>query len=306
MSDLDNRRTQQDARADSGDVNRPTRYADALNRYLGAAGYEAIESKRAPAEPPFAATPSTGVVVVGADETPAGYTAVDHAAIEAELRGWNLRIVHVQPRRALSSARDAGALLLERLTDRVHACSPSIAVTSHLVVGSPASLLLSQSTSADLLVVGNRHGAASAAIGLSVADRLAGHHDGVIMVVRMPGRPTGTGFGTRPVVVGVEQPGVITPAALFALQEAGLRGCDLVMLSARHGLAPAGRTETIQGVLVHHRTAATDPASALTGLSHGAAAIVVGRRGFGGHPVTMLGSVSRAMVQHAGCPVFLV
>jgi nucleotide-binding universal stress UspA family protein len=59
-------------------------------------------------------------------------------------------------------------------------------------------------------------------------------------------------------------------------------------------------------VLVHHRIVDADSATALTDFSHRAAAMVVGRRGFGGHPVTMLGSVSRAMVKHAGCPVFLV
>jgi nucleotide-binding universal stress UspA family protein len=246
-------------------------------------------------------------VLVGADDTPASYTAVDHAAVEAELRGWDLRIVHAQPSgRSHGSSRNAGTRLLERLTDRVHGYAPSVAVTSRLVVGSPSSLLLAEAKAADLLVVGNRHGAGSAALGLSVADRLAGHHAGVILVVRMPGEPPGPGFGGRPIVVGVEYPGVTTRTVQFGLQEARLRGCDLVMLSARHGLTPPDRTETIHGLLVHHRTVNADPAAALNDFSHRAAAIVVGRRGFGGHPVTMLGSVSRAMVKHAGCPVFLV
>jgi nucleotide-binding universal stress UspA family protein len=58
---------------------------------------------------------STGVVV-GVDDTPSSHIAVDHAAIEAELRGWDLRIVHVQ------HPGDMGAHLLERLPDRVRGC----------------------------------------------------------------------------------------------------------------------------------------------------------------------------------------
>lgn len=305
MSDLDSRRADQDARPRRTDLSRSTRYADALNRYLGAVGHATAESITAPSVKAAPAVAPTGIVLVGADETPTSYTAVDHAAIEAELRGWDLRILHAQAARTPSSSRDAGARLLQRLTDRVHAGAPSVPVNSRLLVGSAASLLLAEARAADLLVVGNRHGTTSAALGLSVADRLAGNHEGVLLVVRVPGPQPGTGFGGRPVVVGVEQPGTLTPAARFALQEARLRGCELVMVSARHSPAPADRTETIDGVLVHHRTIDADPVTALTDLSHRAAALVVGRRGFGGHPATMLGSVSRAMIQRAGCPVFL-
>ncbi|MEV4709610.1 universal stress protein [Actinoplanes sp. NPDC049316] len=226
--------------------------------------------------------------------------------MEAELRGWDLRILHAQPARTAGSSRDAGAQLLQRLTDRVHAASPTVPVNSSLAVGSATALLLAEADTADLLVVDNRHGSTSAALGLSVADRLAGYREGALLVVRIPGHHPRPGFSERPIIVGVEQPGTLTPAARFALQEARLRGCELIMLSARHGPAPADHTETRDGVLVHHRTTDTDPITALTTFSHRAAALVVGRRGFGAHPVTMLGSVSRAMIHHAGCPVFLI
>jgi nucleotide-binding universal stress UspA family protein len=300
VSDLDNRRAGQDARSSGAGLSRPTRYAVAMNRYLGAAVPTTVAPEATPSGPVVS---PAGVVLVGADNTPTSCVVVDHAAIEAELRGWDLRILHAQQGRPVGSSRDAGARLLRQLTDRVHAGASSVPVNSRLVVGSAASLLLAEARAKDLLVVGNHHGAA---LGLSVADRLAGHHEGVLLMVRVPSRPNGPGFGERPIVVGVDQPGAPAPAAQFALREARLRGCGLVMLSARHGPAPADRAETVDGVLVHHRIVDADLVTALTDFSHRAAALVVGRRGFGGHPVTMIDSVSHAMIQKAGCPVFLV
>ncbi|MEV4709558.1 hypothetical protein [Actinoplanes sp. NPDC049316] len=41
MGDLDNRRAEQQAREGTTGLSRPSRYAEALNRYLSAAGYPA-------------------------------------------------------------------------------------------------------------------------------------------------------------------------------------------------------------------------------------------------------------------------
>jgi nucleotide-binding universal stress UspA family protein len=54
---------------------------------------------------------------------------------------------------------------------------------------------------------------------------------------------------------------------------------------------------------VHHRDVAGDPAAALIEASNKSAAVVLGR---GDAPAAALGSVCRALVQHAYCPVFLV
>ncbi|KLU10704.1 MULTISPECIES: universal stress protein [Kocuria] len=53
--------------------------------------------------------------------------------------------------------------------------------------------------------------------------------------------------------------------------------------------------------LVHGR-----PAARLVEESRDAALLVLGRRGHGGMPGAGLGSVSRACVAHAGCPVLVV
>jgi len=136
MSDLDSYRTQQDAHRGRTAQAVPTRNSEAINRYLGATGYRLDEPDlpATTADRPVPPAATTTGVLVGVDDTPTSYTAVDHAAIEAELRGWDLRIVHVQhPGGLRPSSRDAGARLLERLTDRVHAYSPSVPVTSTTV-----------------------------------------------------------------------------------------------------------------------------------------------------------------------------
>jgi len=243
MQDLDSYRTQRETRRDRAVPATSTRYSEAVNRYLGAVGYRvdepvtpAVATKR-----PVAPAVATGVLV-GVDDTPTSYTAVDHAAIEAELRGWDLRIVHVQPPGGLrQSSRDAGAHLLERLADRVHAYSPSVPVTCRLMVGAAAPLLLSHAGDAGLVVVGHRHSAVGVTFGLSVGDRVAAQHRGPVLVD------------------GVRRTGV-----------------------------------------------SADPMSALIDASGTAAAVVVGRHGTGAMARASLGSVSRALVQRAHCPVFLV
>jgi len=284
-----------------------SRYGEAVNRYLSATGYRPAEEGRvsaAPPPPPRTGGPVVGgLVVVGADDTLTSYTAVDHAAIEAEVRGWDLRVVHVMRPSGRRSGRDSGSRLLERLTERVHGYSPTVPVTSRLVVGSPPALLLADAAAADLVVVGHRHGAAASAFGLSVGDRVAAGYRGTVLVVRIPGWPPGPGFALRPIVAGVDRaPGRVTE---FATEEARVRGCDLVMLHAGSVAERTDRFEIIDGVRVHHHNVPGDPATALITASAGAAAVVVGRSGLIGIPGS-LGSVSRALVQRAHCPVFLV
>jgi nucleotide-binding universal stress UspA family protein len=277
-----------------------SRYGEAVNRYLSATGYRPEAPARSAPRPP---AHTTGLVVVGADDTLTSYVAVDHAAIEAEVRGWDLRIVHVMRPSGRRAGRDSGSRLLERLTDRVHAFSPTVAVTSRLIVGSAPATLLAAAGTADLVVVGHRHGAAASTFGISVGDRVAANHRGNVMVVRMPGWPPGPGFAHRPIVAGVA--GATGPASTFAIEEARARGCDLVMLHAGPFAERTDRFEIVGGVPVHHRNAPGVAASALITASATAAALVIGRTGRFGVPGS-LGSVGRTLVQRAHCPVFLV
>jgi nucleotide-binding universal stress UspA family protein len=304
MSDSERHRSQLEAGRAVAARTSSTPYGEAVNRYLGAAGYRLHEPVRSAAAAGGSAAQRTAGVVVGVDDTPTSYTAVDHAAIEAGLRGCDLRIVHVQhPGGRRSASRDEGAGLLERLMDRVHAYSPTVPVTCRLEVGAPWPVLLASAETASLVVVGHRHTAVGAAFGLSVGDRVAANHAGPVLVVRVPGWPPGPEFGSRPIVVGADRPD--SPPVRFALEEARIRGCDLVILRAGKDLVPATRLDTVDGVRVHHTDVPADPGAALLEASSRAAAIVVGRRGAGVLPAASLGSVSRALVQHAHCPIFL-
>jgi nucleotide-binding universal stress UspA family protein len=312
MSDLDKQRADHEARLYTGDIRAATRYSNAVDRYLGAVAYHETNP---PAGGVVTARTqevtirqSTGVVVVGVDDTPTSDTAVDHAAIEAELRGWDLRLLHVQHAGAARyPARDQGARLLERLIDRVHAYSPTVAVTSRIAVGAAATLLLSDAQDASLVVVGHRHSAVGLAFGLSVGERVAAHHTGPVLVVRVPGWPPGPDFGARPIVVGVDDSPTSERVIDFAIGEARARGCDLIMVHAAGvDSVPEDRLESSDGVLIHRRVVSGDPSAELINASGSAAAVVVGRRGPGGFPGSLLGSVSRSMVQNAHCPVFLV
>ncbi|MEV4351444.1 universal stress protein [Actinoplanes sp. NPDC049596] len=284
MSELEKLQTERDARD-----GRSTRYSEAVDRYLGVGSYRSEEPMR-----PVVASARTGLVLAGVDDTPTSYIALDHAAIEAELRGWGLRILHAQHSGSLHQpTREDGARLLERLIDRVHASAPTVAVTSRLVVGSAATHLLVAARDAGLVVVGHRHGPASTVFGVSVADRVATDHNGPVLVVRVPGWPPGPGFGRRPIVAGVDGPE--DPAGEFARREARLRGSDLVLLYPdRSPRMP--RTKVVDGVTTHSRFVTETAAEALLDVSDQAAALVVPRRS----------PAVRPLLQRARCPVFLI
>ncbi|MCM4084861.1 universal stress protein [Paractinoplanes hotanensis] len=300
MSDLDKLRTEREAVRGSAVRGRATRYSEAVDRLLGVADYSATHHIM----PRPTVVTKTGLVVVGVDDTATSYTAVDHATIEAELRGWRLRLLHAQHSdTGRVPAHEEGARLLERMTDRVRAYSPTVPVSSRLVIGPAARCLLAEARDAGLIVVGHQHGLAGAVFGVSVGDRVATEHTGAVLVVRIPGWPTGSGFGSRPVVAGID--GDDSTVFAFAHAEARVRGSDLVLLHASR-TPRVDRTETMGGVHMRWRYVAEDPDEALIKASDKAAALVMGRRGRSGIAGALLGSVSRSVVQHAHCPVFLV
>ncbi|GIE29719.1 hypothetical protein Ait01nite_027640 [Actinoplanes italicus] len=307
MSDLSNFKAETEARRHAGAVLRENRFSQVINRYLGAVNYPdpyAVRPLPAPISELPPAIEARGFVLAGVDDSPISFVAADHAAIEAELHGWDLRLLTVRHR----AADDTGPALLQRLTERVHASSATVAVSSAIVVApSPAPVLIAEADGAALAVVGHRHGATTTALGRSVADRLARHHRGPVLLVRMPGWPGGADFGRRPMVAAVDGSAPAREAVDFALAEARVRGCELTLLHVvGDRMDLARRLETRDGVPVHHRILSGDPIAALIEESGRAAAIVVGRYRRGGRSGSLLRPAAAQLAQNARCPVFLV
>lgn len=277
----------------------PTRYGTAVGAYVGAVGYP-------DAHPRSARTPGPEpIVAVGVDGSPASVMAVDVAAFEAGLRGWDVRVLHVQPRTA---DPDAGAALLAHLLDRVHAGSPDVPAVTRLFVGSPGPVLVRESATAGLLVVGGPPSGLTSALGGVVVEHVVAHHRGPVLVVRVPAWPSGPAGAVRPIVVGVDgSPGSRT-AAVFAAEEARLRGCELVLLHASGARAAADPVEEILGALppgpvVRQRRVKDTAGRALLRASAQASAVVVGGRGPADPTV---GPIARSLIDQGECPVFVV
>jgi nucleotide-binding universal stress UspA family protein len=339
-----------EARRDvTGRSQRPRRHEEALLRYLGGVRYveerlheradtasshepgahdvagtvsTAATATDQRAEPTAAATRER-LVVVGVDDSPGSFVALDHAAIEADLRGWPLRVVHVQyatgEGASVEHKRDRNAALLQEMSDRVRCRAPAIAVTSELSVGSAAALLVARSVAAGLLVVGSRgRGGFTSVLAGSVSTQIAAHAEGPVLVVRVPAWPPSREWPNLPVVVGVDGSAGGEAAVRFAAEEAQLRAVPLLAVYAigarddgtdradhlaRVSLDEAERSGRL---VIRRRAVVGDPREVLIEASRRAAAVVVGSRGGGGFTGLRLGSVSQAVIRQAHCPVFVV
>ena len=282
---------------------------------------------------------STQPILAGVDGSESALDAVRWAAAEAqELRaplhlitvfGWVPVPEPEDPFRSSSGAweslRENAEKTLAAAAAEVRGVAPEVEVTTELLAGAPADLLVIASARARLLVVGHRGAGGFATLVLgSVGAAAAAHAACPVVVVRGEPRPTG------PVVVGVDGSRLSEAALEFAVDAALRRRTTLVAVHAWQDtadprLAPlidgdavaveeaavlaerlAGRQDKHPDLTIERRLVRDRPAQELTALSEGAQLVVVGSRGRGGFAGLLLGSVSQALPRHAACPVAVV
>ena len=138
-------------------------------------------------------------IVVGVDTSDSSKEALRWAARQAELTGARLRVVIAWeiPTMAfwaplpegLDLAKDAREAL-DKTLEEVLGPEPKVSVSTVVVEGHPAPVLLEQSGDADLLVVGSRgHGEFTGMLLGSVSEHCVAHASCPVVVIRQ--QPTG-------------------------------------------------------------------------------------------------------------------
>ncbi|WP_328437184.1 universal stress protein [Streptomyces sp. NBC_00457] len=282
----------------------------------------------------------TGPVVVGVDGSMSSLTVVEAAAREAGLRGVGLRLAQAVawPSEPVPSGvppwdPDGGGLgepvngMLTEAERRARAVAPQVEVTSDVLLGEPMAVLESESRLASLTVVDGRGaGRLDGLLRGSVVGHLTAHGCCPVLVVR--GRPEPTG----PVVLVDDASPAAREAARFAFAEASVRGTDLVVLRTRSIRtrspvgAPVGPRHGTRGgdgrqpraaalsvlqkdhadVLVRARQLAGRAGRAVVEASAGAQLVVLGAPAMGRRANVLPGSVGRAALRHAQCPVAVI
>jgi nucleotide-binding universal stress UspA family protein len=276
-------------------------------------------------------------VVLGYDGSDFSMQALSWALDECELRGLPLTITHAW-RWPYGEAAEKVKLQLYKAARHVlyHGadCARSSATQSDLSAdlyeGSAAERSVELSAGADLVVVGSRGlGALARYMVGSVTAYVAAHARAPVIIVRGPGPARGA-VERGPVVLGVS-PTTPDVALDFAFEEAVLRQLQLVAVHAVHqpvmawgvsappvpdfeALTWAGQEQLEERlapwldrhpeVRVEARAVCASAKETLRNASAQASLLVVGaeRSRHHGH----LGTVVRAMVEHAPCPVAVV
>jgi len=290
---------------------------------------------------------SRGPIVVGVDGSVSAAHAVRWAIAEAARRGVSLRLVHahVEPLAIypglpqLSSEFDQALLdqakqWLDEAAKTAREISPEVDVDTELATAGAVPVLLEQSRTAGLVVLGSRGlgGFTGLLIG-STAVALAAHGHAPMVVVR--GRtveqpPPETG----PIAVGIDGSPAADAALGFAFDQAAGRGARLIAVhtwnpATGEGLFPPGLLMVDwDAIAVEERRSLAErlapwqekypdvpvttvvtretPARSLLDQAATAQLVVVGSRGRGGFSGLLLGSTSQALLHHAPCPVAVV
>ncbi|MEV4070132.1 universal stress protein [Nonomuraea fuscirosea] len=283
-----------------------------------------------------------GHVVAAVDGSAPATAAVEWAAVDAQRRGTALRVVHVcepqvhdanvcEPRvhdESTASCTD----ILEAAVRRARELTRDVDVSGDLLGGDVVRALLTESHSADSVVLGSRGrgGFAGMLLG-SVGLAVAGHATGPVVIVRAP-----TPLWYDRVVAGYDGSEHAEVALDYAVEQARARGSQLhvvyawqlplfsayaapyavpydgliedIMAAQFHRVAEriAGRRERDPGIVITDEQVCAHPITALIEAGRTADLVVVGSRGLGGLASAVLGSVSHGVLHHVTCPVAVV
>ncbi|MET3425570.1 nucleotide-binding universal stress UspA family protein [Actinoplanes tereljensis] len=252
-------------------------------------------------------------IVVGANGSSGSTAAVRWAAVEAQLRGSELRVVIAHPRRPSGHAETAE--VLHKAVGAARAVAPGLEVRGVAMPGYAVPVLLHAAEDAVLLVVGEHSGGRMlGAPDDSVGNQVATQARCSVAVVR--GRPD---CDSGPVVVEVaDEPG--SDAVIGrAFEEAALHGTEVLAVTAgpdRRGVAAEVlgtemdsrldpwrakfRSVPAQRAYVNGR-----PDRVMVDSCRQARLAVVGphRQGY---PGALLGAVGTRLLRRADCPVLIV
>jgi nucleotide-binding universal stress UspA family protein len=223
--------------------------------------------------------------------------------------------------------------VVARATDVVAEIDAQLVVAGTTVM-SPAAIAISESAGPNDEIVVGASGHAGFMEGLLGSVALNVIHRSHVPVIVVPAEPTvELGLSMKKIVVGVDGSAGSLQALEWAYGQALASGSDLTAVHgwiypyARPGaslseprtemqldameelktsLESLGARMTGGSVHVHARLVEHSPAEALLEESKDADLMVVGSRGRGALRTSLLGSVSRTVVQHATCPVAVV
>jgi nucleotide-binding universal stress UspA family protein len=261
-------------------------------------------------------TPRTAPVVVGVNGSSAGLAAVRLGAREAVARGRKLRVVHAftwpdqkfgVPPQTYSQARREASRIVDRAIAAAQRSTPGVRVTGAIADGLPVRVLLRQSRTAELLVLGDEDQSADELPIDSVLYQAVSRSFCPTVVARGPRPPAG------PLLAAVDGSPESLAALQFAADEAARRAVpiEVAHVVTKRGEEKEGRRlldEALAAVPdlhdVRKRLLFGDPAMTLVRASRKARMVLVGPRGCDG--TALLGPVALHLLRRGACPTLFV
>jgi len=279
-------------------------------------------------------------IVIGVDGSESASLALQWAAREAELHGWELTALlawgyltqyHLDPDAPFDPNYDEekAHAVLTAYVERALGPERSQTVRCRPVCDLPAGALLEAAADADLVVVGARGlGGFKGMLLGSVSQHVVHHATRPTAIVREIAPSD-----TERIVVGVDGSDTSRRALHWAVEEARLRQASLAVVHTWHlpyvggypytagSFDPAPFEEAARQTLdsvadgadatglpapIHRILHLGDAASGILEAADGADLVVVGSRGLGGFSGMLLGSVGHHVAHHAVCPVVII